>query len=48
MTDEIAKKARAEYDAARDAGDPAWPDLAEYRRALWRELIPGNAGVAVD
>ena len=37
--EEIEKKARAEYEANRQKGDPAWLDLSESRRALWRDLF---------
>ena len=46
--DELEKKARAEYEAAREPRDPVWPDLPGYRQALWRERILGAAGVAED
>lgn len=45
---EVEAKARAEYQAAPEPGQPQlpWEDLPEYRRAFWREIVRGNAGAA--
>lgn len=46
--DEIERKARAEYEATRERGDPDWSDLPQVRQDLWRDLMRGDAGVALD
>ena len=46
--DEIERKARAEYEAARTPGETLrpWADLAEFRKDFWRELVEGDASAA--
>ena len=45
--DEIERKAKAEYEASAESGlQLPWAEIPEARRAMWREVVQGNAGAA--
>lgn len=47
--DEIERKAKAEYEASAESGlQLPWAEIPETRRAMWREIVQGNAGAAED
>jgi len=47
--DEIERQAKAEYEASAESGlQLPWAEIPGTRRAMWREIVQGNAGAAED
>jgi predicted ATPase len=48
--DEIEQAARESYEASREDGQSQlpWADLPAFAQNVWRDLVRGNAGAAVD
>jgi hypothetical protein len=47
--DEIERQAQAEYESSAESGlQLPWAEIPETRRAMWREIVKGNAGALGD